>query len=47
MLYMSQFILTEYAAYINPVEIIRGKNKIYNDLLSENNTARTVGEIAG
>jgi len=38
-------ILTEYASYINPVEVFRGKNKIYNDLLNERNTGFAAAEI--
>jgi len=33
MLFLSQFILTEYASYINHVEVVRAKNAIYNELL--------------
>ncbi|KRW98191.1 Metalloenzyme, LuxS/M16 peptidase-like protein [Pseudocohnilembus persalinus] len=35
MLYLSQFILSEYASYINQVEVTRGKNSLYNELLNE------------
>jgi len=33
MLYMSQLILTEYASYLNQVEVFRARNKLYNELL--------------
>jgi mitochondrial-processing peptidase subunit beta len=32
MLYVSQIVLSEYASYLNPVELFRAKNKIYNQL---------------
>lgn len=39
-------ILTEYASYLNPVELFRAKNKIYNDLLTEKNSGYTVCDLA-
>lgn len=33
MLFMSQLILSEYASYINPVEVFRAKNAYFNELL--------------
>jgi len=33
MFYMAQLILSEYASYLNQVEVFRGRNKLYNDLL--------------
>ncbi len=46
MLFVSQMILTEYASYINPVEVYRAKNTIYNSLLDESNSYLRVGQIA-
>jgi len=46
MLFLSQMVLTEYASYINPVEVFRAKNKIYNSLLEESNSYERVKDIA-
>mmetsp|Transcript_6035 Transcript_6035/g.6622 ORF Transcript_6035/g.6622 Transcript_6035/m.6622 type:complete len:523 (-) Transcript_6035:167-1735(-) len=35
MLFMSQVILTEYAQFMNEVEVFRARNKIYNELLQQ------------
>lgn len=34
-LFLSQYVLTEYASYINSVEVFRAKNAIYNELLNK------------
>lgn len=38
--------MTEYASYINPVEIFRAKNSIYNQLAGEGNTADRAQEMS-
>jgi len=45
MTYVSQFILTEYASELNQVEVFRARNKIFNDLLRNENSANVAKEI--
>jgi len=46
MLFLSQLILSDYALYLNQVEVFRAKNKLYNDLLQQesgNDIAQSIG----
>jgi len=46
MAFAGQMILTEYASYINPVEVFRARAKIFNELISEDITSKSSYGIA-
>jgi len=47
MLFMGQLVLSDYALYLNQVEVFRARNKLYNDLLQQesgNDIAANIGQ---
>lgn len=47
MYFLSQFILTEYASYMNHVEVVRAKNTIFNELLNNGQNSRALSKEIG
>jgi len=46
MLYMGQLVLSDYALHLNQVEVFRGKNSLYNDLLRNETGTDIASEVA-
>jgi len=46
MYFLSQMVLTEYSQILADVEVFRARNKLYNDLLTQENSADVAKEIA-